>query len=379
MAVVRSRGDETVDVYDFQVAGTSNFFGDGLLVHNCLIIDDPIKDRAQADSDVYRENVWDWWTDAASSRLAPGAPVILILTRWHHDDLAGRLLERDAEAGWEVLNIPAQADYDPSKGETDVLGRAPGEYMLSARGRTQAQWEQRKATAGSRSWEALYQGNPTPGTGDILKSAWWQTWDAAPYLERDDGARIIPDLTDVELVQSWDMTFKGTSTSDFVVGQVWMRRGNRVWLLDQVRGRWSFTETVRQVRALTARWPQAIRKLVEDKANGPAVITSLQSQLGGFVPVEPEGSKSSRAEAISPVVEAGQVLLPPVETHPWVGEFVDEAASFPAGKHDDQVDAATQAIHRLLIVPLLAGMTLEATDVLGDDHALDLDWADDTY
>ena len=230
VAVVRSRGDETVDVYDFQVAGTSNFFGDGLLVHNCLIIDDPIKDRKQADSPTYRETVWDWWTDAASARLAPGAPVILILTRWHHDDLAGRLLDRDADAGWELLNIPAQAVDGP---DTDPLGREVGEFMVSARGRTHAQWEQRKRTAGSRTWASLYQGQPTPDEGNLFPADGWARYDHPMWVERD-GHRWVPeaDRGDAELVQSWDFTFKDSDSSDYVVGQVWARRGATVHLLD---------------------------------------------------------------------------------------------------------------------------------------------------
>lgn len=122
-----------------------------------LIIDDPIKDRKEADSELQRDTVWDWWTDAASARLAPGAPVVIILTRWHQDDLAGRLLERDPDSGWQIINIPAQADHRPEHGETDPLGREPGEYMVSARGRTFQQWEQRRKQAGPKTWASLYQ------------------------------------------------------------------------------------------------------------------------------------------------------------------------------------------------------------------------------
>ncbi|WP_407568161.1 phage terminase large subunit [Arsenicicoccus dermatophilus] len=339
-----------------------------------MIIDDPVKDRAEAASALQRDKVWDWWTSTASSRLAPGAPVVVIMTRWHEDDFAGRLLAAEDGYRWRVVNIPAQCD-DP---DNDPLGRQYGEFMVSARGRTREQWEQRKITAGSRDWAALYQGRPTPSEGSILKPAWWKRWDAPPYLVRDDGARIIPDTAGLEVVQSWDMAFKGSDTSDFVVGQVWMRRGHQAWLLAQVRGRWSFAETVQQVRALTARWPQAIAKLVEDKANGPAVISALQSQLGGFIPVLPEGSKTSRVEAVSPVIEAGQVIIPP-DSVPWVGDFLAEVSLFPAGKHDDQVDAMSQAVHRLLVVPMLTGVVWDAEDVLGDEGALDLGWATDDY
>ena len=306
-----------------------------------LIIDDPIKDREQADSATYRERVWDWWTDVASARLAPGAPAILILTRWHHDDLAARLLATDT--GWELLNIPAQADQS----EGDPLGRQPGEFMISARGRTVAQWEARKRAAGTATWASLYQGRPTPATGGIFPATGWARFERQPWQDRPDGTRHVPG--DGELVQSWDLAFKGTSTSDFVVGQVWHRDGTRMRLLDQVRGRWTFTETVQQMRAMSARWPQARRKLVEDKANGPAVIDALRGTLTGLIPVNPHGGKESRANAVAPLVEAGDVQLPADHLAPWVGDLITEAAHFPHGTNDDQVDALTQAINDLAI------------------------------
>ncbi|MFK5689589.1 phage terminase large subunit [Ornithinimicrobium sp. LYQ92] len=341
-----------------------------------LIIDDPIKDRAQADSPTYRENVWDWWTDAASARLAPGAAVVLILTRWHHDDLAGRLLDRDKDAGWVELNIPAQCDNP----DTDPLGRAQGEFMVSARGRTRAQWEQRKKTAGIRTWASLYQGRPTPDTGNLFPADQWARYDLPQWIVRSDGAHIVPEVgrdEHTELVQSWDMAFKDTTSSDYVVGQIWLRRGTRAFLLDQVRGRWGFTQTVQAVKDLTAKWPQATAKLVEDKANGPAVMNSLRGTVGGLVPVEPEGSKYARAVAITPLVEADDVLLPDplkVEGTAWVTDLTEEARDFPGAAHDDTVDAATQAVHRLLLVPILDTTTHGATDLL-DDLEDQLDWA----
>ena len=346
VAVVRSRGDETVSVYDFQVEGTRNFFASGVLVHNCLIIDDPIKDRREADSKVFRDNVWDWWTDTASTRLAPGAPAILILTRWHHDDLAGRLTTAPDGHLWQVINIPAQCE-DPT---TDPLGRAVGEYMTSARNRTTHQWDAIKTRVGSRTWASLYQGHPTPTVGNIFPRTAWATYDTPLWVIQPTGVHLIPNVDlDTELIQSWDLAFKDTATSDYVVGQVWLRRGANVYLLDQVRGRWSFTETVTQVRQLTARWPQAVAKLVEDKANGPAVIDALHRTVHGLIPVNPEGGKQARAQAVSPLVEARNVHLPAPELAPWVGDLIEEAAMFPGGTHDDQVDALTQALTRLMV------------------------------
>jgi len=323
-----------------------------------LIIDDPIKDREQADSQVYRDRAGDWWTDVGGPRLAPGAPVVLIQTRWHEDDLAGRLQAAEDGHVWRVLNIPAQADHRPDKGETDPLGREPGEFMASARGRTVAQWEAIKIRSGSRTWTALYQGRPSPVEGGILKREWWRYYAAAPWVVRDDGSRWLPGR-DFELCQSWDMTFKDTAGTDYVVGQVWMRRGAEAYLLDQVRARMSFVETCHAVKVLSARWPQAAGKYIEDKANGPAVISALRRTVPGLVPVEPEGSKPARASAVSPFVEAGNVWLPDPSIAPWVDELVEECAGFPNATNDDQVDALSQALTRLLLAPLLDGSVFE--------------------
>ncbi|NUS58907.1 MAG: phage terminase large subunit, partial [Streptomycetaceae bacterium] len=328
-----------------------------------MVIDDPIKDRKEADSVTYRDSVWDWWTDVASTRLAPGAPVVVILTRWHEDDLAGRLLAAEDGHLWRVINIPAQADHDPTKGETDALDRVPGEYMESARGRTVAQWEAIKIRVGSRTWNALYQGRPSPPEGGMFPRDRWQQYDVPQWIEHDDGRRTVLGFDD--LLISWDLTFKDTDGTDYVVGQVWGRRGADAYLLDQVRARMDFPETCRRVRALAAKWPQAVLKIVEDKANGPAVIAQLRRTVPGIVPEEPQGSKTARAAAVSPLVEARNVWLPSPELAPWVDGFIDEAAGFPNGAHDDQVDAMSQGLNRLVLQPLLAGedlVTMEDVD-----------------
>jgi len=221
-----------------------------------MIIDDPLKGREEADSEVYRERCWDWWLETASTRLAPGAPVIMILTRWHHDDLAGRMLAAEDGHLWRVLNIPAQAEHRPEKGETDPLGREPGEFMISARGRTQRQWEAIKTRSLGRTWTALYQGRPSPDAGGLFPADEdWARYEQPLWIERPDGSKVIPDAhrDDVELAQSWDMSFKDTKGSDYVVGQVWMRRGIDAYLLDQVRDRLSFTGTYQTMRTLSAK------------------------------------------------------------------------------------------------------------------------------
>lgn len=367
--------DDNGSVSEWQLAGAdggvySTGIGGGLTGRpaDLMIIDDPIKDRKEADSKVYRDRVWEWWTDTASTRLAPGAPVVLILTRWHHDDLAGRLMAAEDGHLWRVINIPAEADHRPERDEEDPLGRAPGEFMISARGRVERQWRATKVRVGPRAWAALYQGHPSPEEGNLFPSE-WPRFTEPLWVERSDGSRWVPEGDgDVELIQSWDMAFKDTASSDYVVGQVWMRQGVNTYLIDQVRGRLGFTATVEAVLSMTARWPQALAKFVEDKANGPAVINALRSRVPGLIPVEPEGSKYSRAVAVSPFVFSNNVHLPSADLLPSVEELIEEARGFPNATHDDTIDALSQAINKLLLQPIFdSDGLLTSEDIIEDN------------
>lgn len=298
------------------------------------IIDDPIKNAEEANSEIIRNRVYEWYQSTLRTRLAPGGAIILVMTRWHDDDLAGRL-RREMEAGgerWDEVCMPAIAEED------DPLGRRPGEPLWPERG-FDADWaEQTKRAVGSKVWEALYQQRPSPAEGGLFKRGWWRFY------------KVLPN--DIQQkIQSWDMSFKDERASksgnpDYVVGQVWGIRGADKYLIDQVRGRLDFPETLQAVRTLSAKHPDAIAKLVEDKANGPAVISMLRREIAGIIPVDPQGGKVARAQAVSPEIEAGNVYLPDPSIAPWVHDFIEECAAFPTGAHDDQVDAMTQALLR---------------------------------
>ena len=293
-----------------------------------ILIDDPIKDRAEADSPTIRNRVWDWYTSTLYTRLAPGGGIIVIQTRWHMDDLAGRLLEAQRSGqgdAWRVVNFPAIAEEDePYRKAGEALH--PERYPLE-------QLQAIRAAIGSRDWAALYQQRPAPDGGAIFRAEWLRFW-----LPKD-----LPQSFD-RLCISWDMTFKDGDDSDYVVGQVWGRKGADFFLLDQVRARMGFTATLAAFRALSDKWPQAQRKLVEDKANGPAVIDSLRHAVPGIIPVEPDGSKLARAHAVTTFFEAGNVHIPHPSVYGWVADYVAELTSFPTAAHDDQVDATTQAL-----------------------------------
>lgn len=344
----------TSDMFD--VVGHNGVYrsagvGGGITGLGCQIavLDDVIKDRASADSPTVLQSVFDWYTSTLYTRLAPGGGIIVMNTRWSTQDLSGRLLEAQAKGEgdeWRVINFPAIAEQDE---EHRKKGEAlhPERYPLEA-------LERIKAAIGTRDWEALYQQHPVPDGGAIFKDEWLQrTW-----LPKDLPARFDA------VIMSWDLSFKGNDASDFVVGQLVGRHGADYYILDQLRGRWSFTETVAQVKELAerarVRFPRvAPRILIEDKANGPAVIDALKHEVSGIVPVEPDGSKEARAHAVTALFEAGNVLLPDRSLAPWVDEYRLELTRFPSGAHDDQVDATTQALrylsagHRLNIAPAL--------------------------
>lgn len=328
-----------------------------------LIIDDPVKDDDAASSQLRSSRAWLWWMGTARPRLAPWAPVIVVATRWHEADLIGRLIAKQAEdesAGlehfdrWRVINIPAQADHNPAAGETDVLGREPGEFMVSARGRTRAQWEATKNGTAPRLWTALYQGRPSPDVGEVWLKQWWRRYDVPLWEQGSDGSFRVPGMD--SLTQSWDMAFKDKQASDYVVGQVWAKKGADCWLIYQVWARLSFTATLDAMRRLTRLFPEARKKLVEDKANGTAVIDSLQHEIAGIIAVEPRGGKRVRAEAVSPFIRAGNVHLPTAAAAAMSAEIswdpeglIVEATSFPNGANDDQVDATSQALAELYL------------------------------
>lgn len=294
-----------------------------------FIIDDPLKDRKDANSETMRQALWDWYTSTAYTRISPGGGAIVMCTRWHLDDLVGRLIEKDRGGNgdhWEVINYPAIAEEDePHRKKGEALH--PERFPIEALQRI-------KTAVGATDWLALYQQTPVPSTGAVFQSDWLQYWSDATLPKHFDATCF-----------SWDMTFKGTTSSDYVVGQVWGRKGASFYLLDQFRGQWSFVKTLEVVAQAAEKWPNVMKKLVEEKANGAAIIDALKNAVPGLVPINPTESKEARASAVTPLWEAKNVYLPPPERFQWVSDcLIPELMSFPAGAHDDQVDAMTQAL-----------------------------------
>lgn len=303
------------------------------------IIDDPLKNAQDAFSDTIRNGQKEWYDSTFATREEPGGAIVIILTRWHEDDLAGWLLQRekgeDVEPErWHIVNFPAVAEEDPPEFPdtctTELDWRMPGEALCPERYPLS---KLRKFQKNRYFWFALYQQRPTPADGEIFKASWFRFYNELP--------EHFP-----LLVLSVDAAFKETDTGSFVVVQLWGVIAPNFYLIDQVRDRMGYLATCEAIAALIKRWqpvygePHA--KLIEDKANGPAIIEQLKQTMGGIIPVEPQGGKLVRAHAASPYYQGGNIFLPAKHLMSWVDDHIDEFIAFPRGNTNDQVDAATQ-------------------------------------
>ena len=299
---------------------------------NVLVIDDPIKNEEESYSQVYRDKMWEWWQATAFTRLEPNGVVCVVATRWHEDDLIGRILSNDADSEWEILNLPALA------GDEDQLGRKLGEPLWPEHFPDDPDYAKRQGSLSPYWWSAQFQGRPTPEGGGILKREWFQFY------------HTLPETLD-QMIQSWDLSLKDKETSDYSVGQVWARKGADLFLVNQVRGHFSMDRVIHHMKSFMTQYPKAAAKLVEDSAMGPILKQSLQHDVGGIIPIPARGSKRSRAEAAVPFLQGHNVYLPESQTGTksrWVQEFWEECGAFPKGVHDDQVDAFTQAVAFLI-------------------------------
>ncbi len=332
-----------------------------------IICDDPLNPK-QAHSEAERENANRWWDDTMVSRFIDSkAAAVIVQQRLHERDLTGHLLAKDE--GWHHLCLPAEWSPKhpftyPAKA-TLPSGRVidgdprtePGELLDPIR----LSDEQLK---GPRARPSVFAGQfmqlPSPEGGGLFQREWY-TGPAARRWQADDLPRLHHGFD--RKVWSWDMAFKDTKGSDYVVGQLWGFHGADSYLLAQIRGRFDFTATLHVVKAGVKFCPEATARLVEDKANGTAVINTLRSKVGGLIAITPKESKWARAGAVAPWSEAHNVLLPAADVIPcpagyedeagnWhaltpttVDEWVHEHCTFNAGAHDDMVDAHSQALN----------------------------------
>jgi len=301
---------------------------------NVCIIDDPIKGRKEADSELVREDLWKWFRGTLRTRIEPGGGIILIHTRWHHDDLTARLLDQRADR-WQVLHLPALAEDD------DILGRRPGEPLDPVR-YNEAALEDIRADTDDREWYAQYQGKPTPDEGDLFKRDWFAI-ERDPYGFADDAPGHVFQYYDTAHGKK-NPRRKGDRT----ICTTWRLEGNRYRLLHVYAGRPGYPDLKRLVTGLRDQW-RARAVIVEDHSSGQSLIQDLRNETSIPILAWKTGneSKVERAKAVSPLWEAGIAVVSCDQRA--AEEFVREHLQFPNGKFDDIVDSSSMALAHMEI------------------------------
>lgn len=336
--------------------GISGFRG------NYGMVDDPYKSRADAESATIRDRVFKWYSDDFSTRLLPGSPLGIIMTRWHSDDLCGRISDREEREQkeeearqkeqqisqlienleeqkgnqkkyrFEIINLPAICED-----LNDPLGRAIGEALWDELFDLAA-LENLKADMTSASWNSLYQGTPIDAEGGAISGDWFQRYEKAPSRGDEVTANEVR-----RCVVSVDAANTAKERSDFTVITVWYEDFKKNhYLIDVVRKQMEFPEMSAEIARVCRRY-NADALLIEAKGNGLAYLQ--QKKDGGapapLIPIEVgTASKEFRFDEVTPMIEGGQVYLPTRAI--WLADFEKELISFPFGKNDDQVDSTSQ-------------------------------------
>lgn len=309
------------------------------------VVDDPIKPRdtkgGSEATGVKLEEAREWWQSTMATRKANPKTFrrVIVMQRVHEADLTGVCTQPGAEESYVQLRLPMEFEQD-NPCVTPVGGdwrKVEGELLWPERYDGEEVKKLKSPHTGLGDWDyaAQCQQRPLPKGGGTFKAVRWRYWS------------VLPD--NLSWLISCDMRFMSAETKgDWVVLQVWAWESAQYYLVEQYRGRWSFTQTLAALRLAVATYPQANLKLVENKANGPAVVDVLNNTIGGMVLVEPYGSKEARANAMQPYLEAGNVWVPEPYSKPWLEDFFREVSRFPRFVTDDQVDAMTQALQRMV-------------------------------
>lgn len=290
-----------------------------------VIIDDPVKNREEAESPTYRDRVWDWYTDDLYTRLEPGAAMILIMTRWHEDDLAGRILASERSSDWSIVNLPALAEANDPLGRDEGAALCPERYDEDALAGI-------KEVLGSRSFAALYQQRPQPAEGALFKREWFDVVDHAP-----EGLRWG---------RYWDLAASTKTSADYTAsaGVAHSTDDGCLYIRDMIRGRWE--------------WPDARKIIIETMLSEPESTHAIEEALHGIAAMQElrrersiahialrgihvDKDKLTRALPWSARAEARKVKL---VRGPWIGAFLSEVCMFPQGTNDDQVDTVSGGV-----------------------------------
>jgi phage terminase large subunit-like protein len=322
-----------------------------------LIIDDPVKDRAAAESDKLRDVAWDWWESVALTRLAPGGKVVLIQTRWHEDDLAGRILSRPGPLRWKVIKIPAIAEED------DPLGREPGVELRSVRGRAPGHFYNLRRGLSPYVFSGVFQQTPTAPEGNFFRRATFRYWrPAEPWP--DGRQRIETEAGPVTLADCWifatvDVAASVKTSADYTVIAVWaITVSGDLLLLDRARDRVPEHDHFKLAVPLRDRWHFQVL-YIEKGYFATTLIDDARAAGWPVAPLSADTDKVTRAIPAAGRLHAGRVYFP-AETScslcrhppgcgcehtclPWLNSWCDELAAFPKATHDDQVDTLSYA------------------------------------
>jgi len=325
------------------------------------IIDDPIKNDDEAQSPRARDRVWYWYHSTFATRREPGARTLITMTRWHQDDLVGRLL--DSEDDWETIILPCVKEDAPT---IDEDPREVGGLLWPSRFGPERVAEAQKI---QRVWNAAYRQSPSEGEGNVFKKGMFQRYDHLPA-----GDEAI-----VEYVLSIDAAFKDTAASSRVSLQLWGRGAGkpRYFLLEDDTDQMGFLATIKRSKEIVERWPESKGRLVvliEDKANGPAIIEAMGRTFPSIIPVTPRESKVARAQAVLPVFVSRCVYVPTESylvrgTSPafWARPYIDELKEFPYHAYNDRVDATSQVL--LYFIENAWDLNFGRLDQLEDDES----------
>lgn len=355
-----------------------------------FIIDDPIKNQEMAESETVLAKIHDEMGPSVQSRIHPGGKLIVIQTRWVENDVIGYIQSNWSDYVWADINLPCECEDEATDplhrrlGDS-LMGDHMGDFNLPQRIRNDNIWLRSKkllvcAGEGERVWNALYQGHPSAQNGNLFRDNWWKRYcrkiGGTPEDGSSAGARI--DIADMEYTcLSVDATFKKTETSDRVAITLWGLSQKNAYLYKLINKRMGFTETVERIKRLCGEYPGIDQLIIEDKANGSAIIDTLKYTDGipPIVAVNPLGGKYSRAQAVSPFIAGGSVYIPVdfteserreieddnhIET--GYGRFLYQMSHFPFAKNDDMVDSMSQALSRLIKI------------VTGEDPAPEKRW-----
>ena len=362
MQTVRDTGDvlgvqlgrESVELWDTTGRGQYRSVGIGGALTgfrgDIAILDDPVRSRQEADSLVVRETQWDWFNSVLRTRLKPGGAIVIIMTRWHEDDIGGRLLQ--AQPGmWDVVSIPAIAE------DGDALGRAPGEWLwgddaYDYAGELRKVYAEYTASGAMRDWDALFQQHPRPAEGSLFKTAMISVIPAAPV-----GGQIV---------RAWDLAATkaiGTRDPDWTVGVKLQRTQAGAYVVQDVVRLRGGPDEVEAAIVNTAHQdgPSVRISLPQDPGQaGKSQALYLTRKLAGFrVEATPEtGDKTTRAAPVASQCNVGNMSIVQAA---WNRSFLDELAGFPSATHDDQVDALSRAFS---VVGVAAPPMLFSADIL---------------